>query len=54
MLFELLWNGQSPGKRLLTLRVVRADGQPLGPPRPSCATCCARSTPSCSSASSSC
>ena len=30
MLFELLWNGQSPGKRLLTLRVVRADGQPLG------------------------
>lgn len=30
MLFELLWNGQSPGKRMLGIRVVRADGQPLG------------------------
>lgn len=29
LLFELLWNGQSPGKRLLRLRVVRADGQPV-------------------------
>jgi uncharacterized RDD family membrane protein YckC len=29
MLFELLWGGQSPGKRLLGLRVVRRDGQPL-------------------------
>ncbi len=29
-LFELLWNGQSPGKRLLGVRVVRADGRPLG------------------------
>jgi uncharacterized RDD family membrane protein YckC len=24
--FELLWNGQSPGKRLVKLRVVRSDG----------------------------
>ena len=30
VLFELLWNGQSPGKRLLGVRVVRADGQALG------------------------
>ncbi|MBI4493190.1 MAG: RDD family protein [Chloroflexi bacterium] len=29
-LFELLWNGQSPGKRLLRLRVVRTDGRPIG------------------------
>jgi uncharacterized RDD family membrane protein YckC len=28
-LFELLWNGQTPGKRLLGLRVVRANGNPL-------------------------
>ncbi len=30
LLFELLWGGQSPGKRALGLRVVRRDGQPLG------------------------
>lgn len=29
VLFELLWNGQSPGKRWLGLRVVRHDGQPV-------------------------
>jgi len=31
VLFELLWNGQSPGKRLLHIRVARADGLPVGP-----------------------
>ena len=30
VLFELLWNGQSPGKRMLGIRVVRSDAQPLG------------------------
>lgn len=30
VLFEALWNGQSPGKRMLGLRVVRAVGQPIG------------------------
>jgi uncharacterized RDD family membrane protein YckC len=30
LLFELLWGGQSPGKRVLGLRVVRRDAQPLG------------------------
>lgn len=29
VLFELLWNGQSPGKKLLGIRVVRLDGQAL-------------------------
>lgn len=29
VLFELLWNGQSPGKRWVGLRVVRQDGQPV-------------------------
>ena len=29
ILFELVWAGQSPGKRGLGLRVVRRDGQPL-------------------------
>jgi uncharacterized RDD family membrane protein YckC len=28
MLFEELWNGQSPGKRLIGLRVVRTGGRP--------------------------
>jgi uncharacterized RDD family membrane protein YckC len=28
--FELLWNGQSPGKRLLGLRVIQAGGRPIG------------------------
>ncbi len=27
--FEMAWNGQSPGKRWVGLRVVRADGTPL-------------------------
>ena len=27
--FELLWNGQSPGKRLIGLRVIRKDGTPI-------------------------
>lgn len=27
--FEMIWNGQSPGKRLVRLRVVRADGTPI-------------------------
>jgi len=31
VLFELLWNGQSPGKRLLHIRVARADSLPVGP-----------------------
>jgi hypothetical protein len=26
--FEWLWNGQTPGKRLLKLRVIREDGRP--------------------------
>ncbi len=29
ILFEWLWNGQTPGKRLLRLRVIREDGRPL-------------------------
>lgn len=28
-LFELVWNGQTPGKRLFNLRVLGADGLPL-------------------------
>ena len=27
--FEILWNGQSPGKRLVGLRVIRVDGTPI-------------------------
>lgn len=27
--FEWLWSGQTPGKRLLRLRVIREDGRPL-------------------------
>lgn len=27
--FEMVWNGQSPGKRWVGLRVVRADGTPI-------------------------
>jgi uncharacterized RDD family membrane protein YckC len=30
VLFETLWHGQSPGKRLLRLRVVSSSGRPLG------------------------
>ena len=29
LLFELLNNGQTPGKRLMNIRVVRLDGRPL-------------------------
>ena len=29
ILFEWLWNGQTPGKRLMKLRVIREDGRPL-------------------------
>ncbi len=29
--FELRWNGQTPGKRLLRIRVVRTDGSPVTP-----------------------
>ena len=28
--FEVLWNGQTPGKRTLGLRVVNGDGTPIG------------------------
>jgi uncharacterized RDD family membrane protein YckC len=28
--FELLWRGQTPGKRFQGIRVVRTDGQPVG------------------------
>jgi uncharacterized RDD family membrane protein YckC len=28
-LFEALWNGQTPGKRLMGLRVLAVDGQPI-------------------------
>ncbi len=27
--FEILWNGQTPGKRLVSLRVIRVDGTPV-------------------------
>lgn len=29
IIFELLWNGQTPGKRLANTRVVRMDGNPI-------------------------
>jgi uncharacterized RDD family membrane protein YckC len=29
IVFEALWNGQSPGKRLVNVRVIRADGTPI-------------------------
>ena len=29
IVFEWLWNGQTPGKRLMKLRVIRDDGRPL-------------------------
>ena len=28
--FEAIWNGQTPGKRLARLRVIRDDGRPIG------------------------
>jgi uncharacterized RDD family membrane protein YckC len=30
VLFETLWRGQSPGKRVVGLRVVKSDGSPVG------------------------
>jgi uncharacterized RDD family membrane protein YckC len=30
ILFEIVWNGQSPGKRWQRLRVLRSDGTPIG------------------------
>lgn len=30
VVFEVLWDGRTPGKRVMKLRVVRIDGQPLG------------------------
>ncbi|MFM9905169.1 MAG: RDD family protein [Pyrinomonadaceae bacterium] len=29
IVFEWLWNGQTPGKKLLKLRVIREDGRPV-------------------------
>jgi uncharacterized RDD family membrane protein YckC len=29
IVFEWLWNGQTPGKRILKLRVIREDGRPI-------------------------
>ena len=29
-LFELLWNGQTPGKRVARTQVIRSDGNPVG------------------------
>ncbi len=29
--FEILWNGQTPGKRRIGLRVIRVDGTPVAP-----------------------
>ena len=29
ILFEIIWNGQSPGKRWQRLRVLRTDGTPI-------------------------
>ena len=31
ILFEIVWNGQTPGKRLVGLRVIRENGYPLRP-----------------------
>jgi uncharacterized RDD family membrane protein YckC len=30
VIFEVAWNGQSPGKRALDIRVIRDGGQPVG------------------------
>ncbi len=30
VIFELFWNGQSPGKRIFDLRVVKVGGEPIG------------------------
>jgi uncharacterized RDD family membrane protein YckC len=29
-LFEILWNGQTPGKRFTQIRVIKDDGRPIG------------------------
>lgn len=29
-IFETVWNGQTPGKRWMRLRVIRIDGRPIG------------------------
>ncbi len=29
VVFEWIWNGQTPGKRLMKLRVIREDGRPI-------------------------
>src|SRR4029079_1832658 len=29
IVFEWLWNGQTPGKRIMKLRVIRDDGRPI-------------------------
>ena len=29
MVFEIVWNGQTPGKRLLNVRVIRESGYPI-------------------------
>ncbi len=31
MLFEVIWNGQTPGKRTLGVRVIRENGYPIRP-----------------------
>ena len=31
ILFEIVWNGQTPGKRLVGLRVIRETGYPIRP-----------------------
>ena len=31
MLFEIVWNGQTPGKRALGIRVIRENGYPIRP-----------------------
>jgi uncharacterized RDD family membrane protein YckC len=31
MLFEIVWNGQTPGKRLVGVRVIRENGYPMRP-----------------------
>ncbi len=31
ILFEILWNGQTPGKRMVGIRVIRENGYPLRP-----------------------
>jgi uncharacterized RDD family membrane protein YckC len=32
-LFEIFWNGQTPGKRLLSIRVLTNDGRPINGPQ---------------------